>query len=261
MYNNEVLSGRTVAITGIGSGIGKSIALRFLTEGAKLAGVDLYEERLDQFRKDAESLGLDPSRVLTIAGDASDFEFAGTLIDRAVERFGRLDIFINNAGGSMGFGGTAFNDLDRKAWDLTIDTNLYTTLNCTKHALRYMIPQKSGNIVNLSSVQGLGDSNIGGDRFAVYAAAKAGVIAFTRAIAREVAQYRIRVNCISPGLVRTGFLQKTTSEFIEATLKKTPWGRMGEPEDIARTALFLVSDDSDFITGQNICVSGGLVMR
>ena len=132
--HNEVLSGRTVAITGIGSGIGKSTALRFLAEGARLVGADLYEERLTQFREDAESLGLDPSMILTMTGDASDYGFAGTLIDRAVERFGKLDILMNNAGGSMGFGGTTFNELDRNAWDLTIETNLYTTLNCTKHA-------------------------------------------------------------------------------------------------------------------------------
>ncbi len=259
--NSGVLSGKVAVITGMGSGIGKGTALKFLAEGARIAGADLYEDRLAQFEEDAASLGLDSSKLLTITGDASDYEFAGSLMDEAVEKFGKLDILMNNAGGSAGFGGTPFSDLDRKAWDITIDTNLYTTFSCTKNALRYMIPQKSGNIINLGSTQGLGDSNVGGDLFAVYAAAKAGVIAFTKAIAREVAQYKIRVNCISPGLIRTGFFQKITPEFIEASLNKTPWKRIGEPEDIARTALFLVSDDSDFITGQNICVSGGLVMH
>jgi NAD(P)-dependent dehydrogenase (short-subunit alcohol dehydrogenase family) len=124
-----------------------------------------------------------------------------------------------------------------------------------------MIPRKSGNIVNLGSTQGLGDSNVGGDLFAVYAAAKAGIIEFTRAIAREVAPYKIRVNCVSPGLIKTGFFQKVSPEFIDAAVKKTPWKRWGEPDEIARVILFYVSDESDYITGQNICVSGGQVMH
>ncbi len=259
--SNEKLAGRTAIITGAGSGIGKATVLTFLAEGANVASADLYEDRLTQLRAEVEGRGIDSSRILTITGDASKYDFAGALVDGAVKRFGRLDVLVNNAGGSMGFGGTAFVDLERSKWDLTLANNLYTALNCTQHALRYMIPQKSGNIVNLGSTQGLGDSNVGGDLFAVYAAAKAGIIQFTKAIAREVAPNKIRVNCVSPGLIRTRFFQKVTPEFIEAAVKKTPWKRWGEPEEISRVILFLVSDESDYITGQNICVSGGQVMQ
>ncbi len=255
------LDGKIAAITGAGSGIGKATALMFLAEGARVVAADLYDDRLGQLKKDVGSQGFDASRLVTISGDASNYAFAGSVVASAVERFGRLDVLVNNAGGSMGFGGTAFIDLQKEKWDLTLANNLYTTLNCTQHALRYMIPQRSGNIVNLGSTQGLGDSNVGGDLFAVYAAAKAGIIEFTKAIAREVAQYKIRVNCVSPGLIKTGFFEKVTPEFINGMVSKTPWKRWGEPEEIARVILFYVSDESDYITGQNICVSGGQVMH
>jgi len=258
---NGTLAGKAAVITGAGSGIGKATTLMFLAEGATVAGADLYGDRLAQLRVDAETRGFEPSRLLTLAGDVSDYEFAGSLVKSAVEQFGKLDVLVNNAGGSMGFGGTDFVDLDRQKWDLTLANNLYSALNCTQHALRHMIPRGSGNIVNLGSTQGLGDSNVGGDLFAVYAAAKAGIIAFTKAIAREVAPYKIRVNCVSPGLIKTGFFQKVTPEFIDAAVKKTPWKRWGEPDEIARVILFYVSDESDYITGQNICVSGGQVMH
>lgn len=129
----------------------------------------------------------------------------------------------------MGFGGTAFVNLGQEKWEMTLANNLYTTLNCTQHALKHMIPRKSGNIVNLGSTQGLGDSNVGGDLFAVYAAAKAGIIEFTKAIAREVAPYKIRVNCVSPGLIKTGFFQKVSPEFIDVMVTKTPWKRWANP--------------------------------
>jgi NAD(P)-dependent dehydrogenase (short-subunit alcohol dehydrogenase family) len=259
--SNGSLTGKTAVITGAGSGIGRSTALMFLTEGARVAGADLFEDRLAQLKADARARNIDDSALLTFQGDASDYEFAGKLINGAFENFGKLDILVNNAGGSMGFGGTAFVDLERKKWDMTLATNLYTALNCTQHALKHMIPASSGNIVNLGSTQGLGDSNVGGDFFAVYAAAKAGIIEFTKAIAREVAQYKIRVNCVSPGLIKTGFFQKISPDFIEAAVKKTPWKRWGEPDEIARVILFYVSDESDYITGQNICISGGQVMH
>jgi NAD(P)-dependent dehydrogenase (short-subunit alcohol dehydrogenase family) len=256
-----VLDGKVAVITGAGSGIGKATTLMFLAEGACVAAADLYTDRLTMLVKEAASKGHDTSRLLTFPGNASEYAFAESLIASAVERLGKLDILVNNAGGSMGFGGTPFVDLAKEKWDLTLANNLYTTLNCTQHALRYMIPKRSGNIVNLGSTQGLGDSNVGGDLFAVYAAAKAGIIEFTKAIAREVAQYRIRVNCVSPGLIKTGFFEKVSPDFIEGMVSKTPWKRWGEPEEIARVILFYVSDESDYITGQNICVSGGQVMH
>jgi len=159
--DNETLKGKMVVITGAGSGIGKATTLMFLAEGASVAGADLYGDRLVQLRDEARALGVEDSRLITVAGDASRYEFAGSLVEGAIREFGKLDVLVNNAGGSMGFGGTAFVNLGQEKWEMTLANNLYTTLNCTQHALKHMIPRKSGNIVNLGSTQGLGDSNVG----------------------------------------------------------------------------------------------------
>jgi NAD(P)-dependent dehydrogenase (short-subunit alcohol dehydrogenase family) len=209
LMDKGILDGKTAVITGAGSGIGRATALMFLAQGASVMGADLYPDRLVQLEDEIRRRGIESSRLLTFAGDASDYEFARSVVEKTVDGLGKLDILVNNAGGSMGFGGTTFVDLENEKWDLTLANNLYTALNCTQHALRQMIPQSSGNIVNLGSTQGLGDSNVGGDLFAVYAAAKAGIIEFTKAIAREVAPYKIRVNCVSPGSSRPDSSRKS----------------------------------------------------
>jgi 3-oxoacyl-[acyl-carrier protein] reductase len=259
--NDSFLTGKAAIITGGGSGIGRAIAQKYLKAGATISLADLYQDRLASFQDDVKKDGVDESRILTLSGDASNYDFAADLIRETKKKFGRIDILVNNAGGSYGVGGVDFVKMEEKAWDITINGNLYSMLNCVKHALPVMIEQRSGRIINLGSTTGMGDSVDGGDGLSVYAACKAGVIAFTKAVAREVGRYGINVNAISPGIVRTRVFERLSREYIDGLVSKTPLGRIAEPEDIANIALFLASDEASFLTGQNICPSGGLVMH
>lgn len=261
--SNLILTSKVAIITGGGSGIGRAIAQKYLEAGASVSLADLYEDRLVSFKEDMRKARevIDASRILTLSGDVSNYDFAAELIHETKKTFGRIDILVNNAGGSYGVGGVDFEKTEKKAWDITINGNLYSTLNCVKHVLPIMMERKSGRIINLGSTTGMGDSADGGDGLAVYAACKAGVIAFTKAIAREVGSYGINVNSISPGIVRTRVFERLSREYIDGLVRKTPLGRIAEPEDIANVALFLASDQSSFLTGENICPSGGLVMH
>lgn len=261
--DDSFLTGKVAVITGGGSGIGRSIAQKYLEAGASVSLADLYEDRLVSFKEDMRNAAkkIDGSRILTLSGDASNYDFAGELIRETRRIFGRIDILVNNAGGSYGVGGVEFVKMEKRAWDITINGNLYSTLNCVKHVLPIMMEQRSGRIINLGSTTGMGDSADGGDGLAVYAACKAGVIAFTKAIAREVGSFGINVNSISPGIVRTRVFERLSREYIDGLVSKTPLGRIAEPVDIANIALFLASDESSFLTGENICPSGGLVMH
>ncbi len=256
-----ILSGKVAVITGGGSGIGREIARKYLHAGASVSLADLYEDRLLSFKEGAKSMKLEESKILTFRGDVSDYDFAGELIQKTEKEFGKIDILVNNAGGSYGVGGVEFARTEKKSWDITVNGNLYSMFNCVKHTLPLMMDRKYGRIINLGSTTGMGDSADGGDKLAVYAACKAGVIAFTKAIAREVGSFGINVNSISPGIVRTRVFERLSREYIDGLVSKTPLGRIAEPEDIANVALFLVSDQSSFITGQNICPTGGLVMH
>ncbi len=255
------LDGKVSVVSGIGSGIGRGIALKFLQAGASVVGADRHEDRLNSIIEEAKRMGIDTSKLVTMMGDVSNYEFAGSLIGSATKRFASLDILVNNVGGSAPYSNKSFTELGETAWRDTINENLITVLNCSKLVLPQMISQRMGKIVNISSITGMGDSADGGDLYSVYAATKAGVIAFTKALARELAQYRINVNCVSPGIVRTRFFEKVSKDVIEGYLKKIPWGRVGEPDDIANVVLFLASKEADYITGENVAISGGLVMH
>lgn len=260
---NSFLTGKVAIITGGGSGIGRAIAQKYLEAGANISLADLYGDRLTSFKEDVSKSKreLGDSNFLMLAGDVSSYDFAGELIRETKRTFGRIDILVNNAGGSYGVGGIDFAKTEKKAWDTTINGNLYSTLNCVRHVLPIMMEQKVGRIINLGSTTGMGDSVDGGDGLAVYAACKAAVIAFTKAVAREVGSFGINVNSISPGIVRTRVFERLSREYIDGLVDKTPLGRIAEPDDIANVALFLASDQSSFMTGQNLCPSGGLVMH
>jgi len=256
-----ILENQTAVVTGAGSGIGKGISIKYLHSGAKLVPVDIDKNRLASLTEEATKLGLDKSRILPVVGDVCDFNFARTLMDDTIKNFGKLDILVNNAGGSLGFAGKSLVETDKSQWDATINLNLYGVLNCMRFALPYMIRQRYGRIINLGSTTGMGDSVDGGGKIAIYAACKAAVIALTKAVAREVAEYGINVNCVSPGVVRTRVFERFPKEELDSIVEKTPLGRVGEPEDIANICLFLASKSSEWLTGQNICASGGLVMH
>jgi NAD(P)-dependent dehydrogenase (short-subunit alcohol dehydrogenase family) len=262
--SDNFLEGRVAVVTGAGSGIGWGIGLKLLRSGAKLALSDLYDERLYEFRKQAVNFGMKDSDLFCLAGDLSDTNFVRSFVQKTSETFGKVDILVNNAGGSYGFAGRPFVTQIREDWDIVMNGNLYTTLNCTRFVLPTMIERKYGKIVNIGSTAGIGDSVTSGKNAAMYSVAKAGVIQFTRAIAREAAEYGINVNCVSPGLVRTRIFERSSSEQVTHLtdfVKQTPLGRIGEPEDIANVVLFLVSESANWLTGQNICVSGGMVMH
>lgn len=235
---------KTVMITGAGKNIGKEIALDFAKEGANIVVCDYNAENTMQTVKETEAFGVSAMPAICDVRDRKKiFEY----VDEAVERFGKIDILINNAGGSAGLLNklTRFVDAEADTLDFVIDTNLKGAMHCTQAVLRSMIKQESGKIINMSSIAaicGLYDR-------VDYAASKAAMIGMTKALAMEVGEYNICVNCVSPGAIgRDG----NTLEHMTFLGKN---GRSGTPKDISDTVLFLASQD--FITGQNFIVDGG----
>lgn len=261
LLRKSLVRDRIAIVTGAGSGIGKGISLKFLQAGAKVFGTDLYTDRLDSLKEEARQLGVDGSHISTLVGDVTNETFVSKMVTTTVDSFGSIDILVNNAGGSLGFAGKTFLETDKKIWDATLATNLYSALFCTKNVLPLMIQRKYGRIINLGSTNGMSDSASLRDSATPYSFAKAAVIQFTRTLAWEVAKYGITVNAVSPGIVRTRVFERFPRELLEIGIKATALGRVGEPEDIANTALFLASEQGSWITGQNICASGGLVMQ
>lgn len=194
-------------------------------------------------------------KSLGIKCDVSQREEVDTMIQETLQEFGRIDILVNNAGRNIR---SPVVDMTDDQWELVINVNLRGTFYCSRSVLKNMIDQKSGAIVNISSIVGWQGADNGQ---AHYCAAKAGIMAFTKALAQEVAQYNIRVNSIAPGLIYNEFLDRMyPQEFFEQAKKDTPLGRVGEPKDIANAVVFLCSEESSFITGGIICVSGGRYM-
>ncbi len=241
----QSLKDKTAIITGAAQGIGHAIAQRFAAEGARVAILDINANAAQQAAQDlntsAIGIGADVSR-----GDDVDRTFA-----EIVDQFGRLDILVNNAGivGSD----TPVASLQEDDWNNVLSINLTGTFLCSRAALRYMIPQQSGAIVSLGSISGKeGNANM-----APYSVSKAGVICFTKTLAKEVLTDGIRVNCVAPALINTPILQGMEQERVDFLTSKIPLGRLGRPEEVAATILFLASDESTFTTGQCLDVSGG----
>jgi 3-oxoacyl-[acyl-carrier protein] reductase len=245
------LEGRVAVVTGAARGIGQSIAELLARQGATVILADRDHARA----KIAASL-IETSfsgRTLALPVDVSDALSAKTLIDQAIAAYGRLDILVNNAGITRD---TLIMRMEEVDWDIVINVNLKGAFNCSKAAIRQMMKQRYGRIINISSVSGqagqVGQTN--------YSASKAGLIGFTKALAREVASRQITVNAVAPGFVPTALTNDLTQELKETILKMTPLGRMGKPEEIASAVVFLASDEAAFITGQVLAVDGGMVM-
>ena len=238
------LKGRTIMVTGAGKNIGKEIALAFARKGANVVVCDLNEENTLETVRELESMGVG---AMAAVCDVRDRESINRLVAQAEEKFGGIDILVNNAGGSAGLLGklTPFVDAEPETIDFVLDVNIKGAFNCAHAVLRSMIAKQWGKIINISSIAAV----CGLKKRTDYAAAKAAMIGMAKALALEVGQYNICVNCVSPGAIaRDGNTHGQMTHLGED-------GRMGCPDDIADTVLFLAQQD--YITGQNIVVDGG----
>jgi NAD(P)-dependent dehydrogenase (short-subunit alcohol dehydrogenase family) len=238
-------SGKTVAITGAAHGIGAATARRFLAEGARVAVID-REAFGDQFD------GCPQDRLVAILGDCTD---AATLADfhaRTVGSFGPVDILFNNVGQSGRERAALFHESDEEVWRFVLDVSLLTAMRMSRLVVPTM-RERGGRIINMSSDAAL----VGDAGLADYAAAKMGVVGFTRALARELAAFRVTVNAVAPGAIRTRAHDRLTPAVIERIKATTPAGFIAEPEDVAGVVAFLASDDARYITGQTLPIDGG----
>ncbi|MHB2015662.1 MAG: 3-oxoacyl-[acyl-carrier-protein] reductase [Candidatus Xenobia bacterium] len=241
---------KTALVTGATKGIGRAIAVELARHGCDVAVNGRDEKAAESVVEEILALGRKARLAL---GDVSQFEAAQGVVNAAVEALGRLDILVNNAGITRDGLLLRMKEAD---WDAVLDANLKSVFNCTRAASRVMLRQKSGRIVNVSSIVGL----IGNPGQANYAASKAGIIGFTKAVAKELAGAGVTVNAVAPGFIKTDMTDKLAESAREALLKSIPMGAMGEPEDVARVVRFLASDDARYVTGQVLTVDGGLAM-
>jgi len=242
--------GRVSIVTGASQGIGEVIARQLAREGSAVMLVDVQEEKLNSVRKEIVDSG---GQAQSFVADVSLLAEAQRVCDEVVAQFGRIDHLINNAGITRD---SLLLRLKEEDWDAVLAVNLKGVFNFCKAAIRTMINQRSGRIVNISSVVGL----MGNAGQTNYAASKAGVIGFTKALAREVANRGITVNCVAPGYIMTAMTERLPEEVKKAFLELIPMKRFGSPEDVAAAVLFLLSDEASYITGQVINVNGGMYM-
>jgi len=256
---NTGLAGKTVVITGGAAGIGRSTALRFASEGCRVAAWDVNDSKQEELVRELCSLGGEAVFRKTNVCDANDVEGA---VQETVTRWGSIDILINNAGITRDSqlvkwkDGSVAGTMAEDAFDQVISVNLKGVFLCSRAVVPHMIRKGSGVILNASSVVGL-YGNFGQTN---YAATKAGVIAFARTWSRELAKYNIRVNAVAPGFIATEMVEKMPEKVIQTMISHTPLGRMGRPEDIAEAYVWLASEAASFITGAVLSIDGGLVL-
>ncbi|HEY9123494.1 MAG TPA: 3-oxoacyl-[acyl-carrier-protein] reductase [Bacteroidales bacterium] len=245
----NLLQGKTAIITGGARGIGKAIALKFASEGANIAITDLiYDDNVKAFEAELNAMGI---KAKAYASNAAKFDETQTVVNQIIADFGRVDILINNAGITKD---GLLMRMTEEQWDAVINVNLKSAFNFTKAVQMQMLKQKGGAIVNMSSVVGV-SGNAGQ---ANYSASKAGMIGFTKSVAKELGSRNIRSNAIAPGFIITDMTHKLTEEQRNAWIENIPLKRGGTPEDVANVALFLASDLSSYVNGQVINVCGGM---
>lgn len=245
------LDGKVALVTGGSRGIGKAIALALASAGADVA--INYAGNITAAQEVADEVTAMGRKAILVQGDVANTVVAMEIVEKVVTELGKIDILINNAGITRD---GLLVRMKEEDWDAVLSTNLKGVFNCTKAAVKHMMKQRAGKIVNISSVVGV----MGNASQANYAAAKAGCIGFTKSVAKEVASRGINVNAVAPGFISTDMTQVLPEKVVEGMLTGIPLKRAGEPKDVANAVLFLVSEEAAYITGQTLHVDGGMVM-
>lgn len=238
-------------ITGATRGIGKQIAITLAKQGYNIAlNYRKENEELENTKKEIEKIGV---QVLAVKGDVANFENCENFVKQVIERFGQIDVLVNNAGITKDM---LLMRMKKEDFEQVIDTNLVGTFNVTKNVVPYMMKARSGRIINISSVVGI-SGNAGQTN---YSASKAGIIGFTKSLAKEIASRNILVNAVAPGFIETNMTDVLKDDVKQEIAKNIPLKRMGTTQDVANVVKFFASDDSSYITGQVINVDGGMLM-
>jgi len=245
----KLLEGKTAIITGASRGIGKAVALCFADEGANIAATDLfYDDYAKELENEIKNKGV---KVKAYASDASSFQGSNDLVEQVLKDFGQIDILVNNAGITKD---TLLMRMTEEQWDTVININLKSVFNLTKAVQMPMLKQRKGTIINMSSIVGVGGNAGQGN----YAASKAGIIGFTKSVARELGSRNIRCNARAPGYIITEMTNKLPEEVRKEWASKIPLKRGGDPSEVGKAAIFLASDLSSYVSGQVINVCGAL---
>lgn len=246
-----MLKGRVAVVTGSGRGIGKAIALKLASYGANVVINDIpSSDYADETCEEIKALGVDS---IVVKGDVRNKEDVENLISATMDKFGQIDIFVNNAGITRD--GLMIR-MSEEDWDLVMDINLKGAFNCIKAAVRPMMKQKKGSIINIASIVGV----MGNPGQANYVASKAGLIGLTKTTAKEFAARGIRCNAVAPGFIKSAMTDVLSDDVKQKYFDAIPLGKFGETDNIADVVAFLASDMSNYVTGQVINVDGGLVM-
>lgn len=246
------LKNKVAIVTGAGQGIGKEIALEIAREGAVVVVSDINQKHIDATVKEIKRLGSD---AIGVKADVSNSAEVEKLVKDVLGQFKTIDILVNNAGI---YPFVPLTEMKEEQWDKVLDVNLKGCFNCTRAVAPAMIKQKSGKIVNITSIAG---AVVGYTNLAHYCASKGGILGFTRATALELAPHKINVNAIAPGAISTPGTEVMGEDALKQFEQAIPLKRIGEPKDIAKAAAFLASEDSNYITGQMIVVDGGWTVQ
>ncbi len=244
------LADRVAVVTGAARGIGREIALTLVREGAKVTICDVDIEPLNDVASEIEAAG---GQALASKVDVTESGEVDQMVEATLQRFGGIDILVNNAGGSARDQASVFHEARDEVWKSTLARNLNATMICTRAVINHMVGRKSGKIVNLASVNGIS----GQAGFVDYSAAKAGIIGFTKALAKEVNPHGINVNAVAPGVIETRVVEQIPKETMERILNELKLNRLGQPEDVANAVLYLASDEASYITGHVLVICGG----
>jgi len=261
------LSGKTVIVTGGGSNIGRSIVLAFAREGSNIVNAELDEKQGQKVVDEATSLG---GQAILVKTDVTDWDSVQAMVKKTLERFGKIDVLVNNVGGAASAG--LLVEKPREECEKDVSLNFWSVVNCTKAVAGHMIERRCGKIVNIGSVSG--QSGLAGSNVSLYGAAKGAVISLSKALAWELGGYGISINVVCPGMTLPETLENVgeesvwkkwawdvyTPEMQEAAAKSVPLQRLGSPQDVANMVVFLASDCASYVTGQTVSVSGGLTM-